>query len=225
MRTERMIAVLITIWAWSSIETGQAAAQDAPQPPLPSSVIPLERTEVSTPEAVSTPPPPVPQAASPVDRRQVRPSRQAGSPGGQAAVGQLRNPFESGGGHGGTPVNRVATLQNPFEWGEKGPRRGLFGMSSPQAQPTPQETFPGAVPSAPITGLEGAPPVATETAHPAVVPPLPARERFQVRKQGQPPHRLRAPRRLRPTTLPPRSAARALASVADSPPVRRPSPA
>ena len=113
MRTERMIAVLITIWAWSSIETGQVAAQDAPQPPLPSSVIPLERTEVSTPEAVSTPPPPVPQAASPVDRRQVRPSRQAGSPGGQAAVGQLRNPFESGGGHGGTPANRVASLAKP----------------------------------------------------------------------------------------------------------------
>jgi hypothetical protein len=166
MRTERMIAVLITIWAWSSIETGKVAAQDPPQPPLPGSVIPLERTEVSTPEAVSTPPPPAPQAASTTNRRQVRPSRQAGSPGGQPPVGQLRNPFESGGGNGGTPGNRVASLQNPFEWGEKGPRRGLFGMGSPQTQPTPQGTYPGAVPSAPITGLEGAPPIATEPGAP-----------------------------------------------------------
>jgi hypothetical protein len=178
MKTGRMMVVLITISSLSLIESGKATAQmPAPQPPLPSSVIPLERPEGSTPETASAAQPPLPRTDSTADARQVRPSRQAHgprSPGGKPAVGQLKNPFESGGGHGSQAGGQIASLQNPFEWGGKSTRRGLFGLGSPQTQPTPQATAPEAVPGPPIQGLEGAPAVGAAPGVPEVGGAAPA---------------------------------------------------
>jgi len=51
----------------------------------------------------------------------------------------------------------VGHLRNPFEWGGHAPKRGLFGLGSPQQEPTPQFPGPGAMPGAPGPEMEGAP--------------------------------------------------------------------
>jgi hypothetical protein len=146
MKIERMIIALIMLWTAGAIEKREAAAQAPAPPPVPSVVLPLELTEGATPGAMSRAQPPAGKVTPKGEERRNLPSQQAG-------VAPRKNPFESGGQPGGLPAtasaNRVAQLQNPFEWGGHGPRVGLFGLLSAQAQPTPQAPIPTAVPGAP----------------------------------------------------------------------------
>jgi hypothetical protein len=151
---KRTMVVSTMLLAWGVLDPGKLAAQDASQPPLPSSVIPLERTE-APPQATGAPP----QASAPVAQ-----------PDAAAPAIMPSNQAHDSRSHVGTA--EIAGLRNPFERGGHGRKRGLLRMVSPETEPTPAAPTPGFVQVAPVPGKAGMPgmPAAPGVAPEALAP-------------------------------------------------------
>jgi hypothetical protein len=174
MNVKRTIPVILMLAAWASVNTREAAAQDAPQPPAPNPVISLEREGQPAQEAPVAPRAPddaPPQAQSPPQTQspRVAPSQQAHdsrSQGRKPKVSRLQNPFEWVPGQRpyGTAqtANSVSRLHNPFEAGGSPPVSGQSVHVSPQYQPTPQVPGKGAMPGGQVPAVEGLPGSGTE---------------------------------------------------------------